>query len=220
MCGRHATFTPQSAIRALVRAANPAPNVAPSWNVAPSQQAFVVRRHPKTGERRLDLLTWGFLPHWAVDPKAGRKPINAKAETVAATPMFRTAFAHARCLAPVDAYYEWKPAAGGKQPYAFARRDEQPMMLAGLWDIWKASGVAAIRSFTIITTTANATARPIHDRMPVILEPESWSLWLGEAEGNPEKLLVPPDNGMLRVWPVSRRLNSPRNNDAGLLDPL
>ena len=203
-----------------MRAVNPVPNLAPSWNVTPGQEAMVVRRHPKSGERHLDLLTWGFLPHWAVDLKAERKPINARAETVAATPMFRDAFAHARCLVPADAYYEWQPGEGGKQPYAFARRDEQPMMLAGLWDIWKASGVEAIRSFTIITTAVNEAARPVHGRMPVVLERDNWPRWLGEAEGSPAQLLHPPAGSMLRAWPVSRRVNSPRHNDAALLDPL
>ncbi len=98
MCGRFASFTPPDAIARLVEAVNPVPNVAPSWNIAPSQQAMVVRRHPKTGERHLDLLTWGFVPHWAEDPKTEHKPINARAETVATSPMFRAAFAHSRCL--------------------------------------------------------------------------------------------------------------------------
>jgi putative SOS response-associated peptidase YedK len=220
MCGRYASVTPASALRALVRAVDPVPTVAPNWNVAPGRQAMVVRRHPKTGARHLDLLTWGFLPHWAVDPQAERKPINARAETVATSPMFRAAFAHGRGLVPADAYYEWKPGAGGKQPYAFARRDEQPIMLAGLWDIWQSAGRETIRSFTIITTAANAAAQPVHDRMPVVLEPDDWPLWLGEAEGSAATLLHPPADSVLRGWPVSRRVNSPRQNDAGLLEPL
>ena len=112
MCGRYASFTPPSAIRSLVRAVNLVPNAAPSWNVAPSQQAMVVRRHPKTGARHFDLLTWGFLLHWAVDPKAEPKQINARAEMLATTPMFRATFVHARCLVPADTYYEWKAGAG------------------------------------------------------------------------------------------------------------
>ncbi len=168
----------------MVKAVNPVPNVAPSWNIAPSQQAMAVRRHPKTGERHLDLLTWGFVPHWADDPNTERKPINARAETVATSPMFRAAFAHNRCLVPADAYYEWKAAPDGKQPYAFARQDGEPMMLAGLWDVWQGDGDARLRSFTLITTSANEIARPIHDRMPVIVEAGDWPLWLGDDEGD------------------------------------
>jgi putative SOS response-associated peptidase YedK len=217
MCGRYASFTPPSAIQALVRSVNPVPDVAPSWNVAPSQQAMVVRRHPETGARHLDLLTWGFLPHWAVDPKAERKPINARAETVASTRMFRAAFAHARCLVPADAYYEWRVTEGGKQPYAFARCDARPMMLAGVWDIWRGAERSVVRSFAILTTMANATARAVHDRMPVVLEAEDWPRWLGEAEGDPAALLHPPADAVLRGWPIGRRVNSPQQNDAGLL---
>jgi putative SOS response-associated peptidase YedK len=106
---------------------------------------------------------------------------------------------------PTDAYYGWQVTEGGKQPYAFARCDAQPMMLAGLWDL----GIGP-RGDQVFTTTANATARAVHDRMPVILEPDNWPLWLGEAEGYPAKLLHPPADAVLRAWPVSRRVNSPR----------
>lgn len=220
MCGRFASTTPAAAIARMVKAVNPVPNVAPSWNIAPSQQAMAVRRHPKTGERHLDLLTWGFVPHWAEDPKTERKPINARAKTVSTTPMFRAAFAHNRCLVPADAYYEWQVLPDGKHPYAFARRDEAPMMLAGLWDIWTGKDGEKLRSFTLITTEANGVARPIHDRMPVTVEAEDWPLWLGEAEGDARVLLRPGDETILKAWPVSRRVNSPRNNDAQLLDVL
>jgi len=219
MCGRFASYTPPEAIAQMVKAMNPVPNVAPSWNIAPSQQAMAVRRHPKTGERHLDLLTWGFVPHWADDPKAERKPINARAETVATTPMFRAAFAHNRCLVPADAYYEWQVTDGGKHPYAFARKDGAPMLLAGLWDVWQGENGTRMRSFTLITTTANATARPIHDRMPAIVEAGDWPLWLGDVEGD-AKTLLRPAGDVLHCWPVSRRVNSPANNDADLLSKV
>ena len=193
--------------------------MAPNWNVTPSQQALVVRRHPKTGERHLDLLTWGFVPHWADAPKAGHKPINARAETVATSPMFRAAFAHSRCLVPADAYYEWQAGPDGKHPYAFARRDGAPMMFAGIWDIWHDEGGARLRTFAILTTDANALAHPVHDRMPVIVEPDGWPLWLGDVEGDPKTLLHPAGD-VLRCWPVSQRVNSPTNNDAALLEPI
>lgn len=216
MCGRYASTTPPEAIARLVKAVAPVPNVAPSWNIAPSQEAMAARRNPKTGEHHLDLLTWGFVPHWADDPNAGRKPINARAETVATSPMFRAAFAHSRCLVPADAYYEWQAAPDGKHPYAFARRDGRPMMFAGIWDIWQGEDGTRLRSFAILTTNANNTARPIHDRMPVIIEPEDWPLWLDDVKGDAKGLLHPAGD-VLRCWPVSRRVNSLANNDAGLL---
>ena len=218
MCGRFVSITPPEAIARMVKAVTPVPNMAPSWNIAPSQQAMAVRRHPKTGERHLDLLTWGFVPHWADDLKTERKPINARAETVVSSPMFRAAFAHNRCLVPADAYYEWQATPDGKQPYAFARQDGVPMMLAGLWDVWQGAAGASLRSFTLITTSANDTARPIHDRMPVILEAGDWPLWLGDDEGEPGALLRPAGDEILKARPVSRRVNSPANNDAQLME--
>ena len=112
------------------RTVNALPNVAPSWNIAPSQDAMVVRRHPETGERHLDLLPWGLVPHWSKDPPKTKHPINARAETVATSGMFRRAFAQRRCLVPADAFYEWKATEGGKQPFAIVRQDGQPMAFA------------------------------------------------------------------------------------------
>jgi putative SOS response-associated peptidase YedK len=125
-----------------------------------------------------------------------------------------------RCLVPADAYYEWQAVPGGKQPYAFARQDGAPMMLAGLWDVWQGADGARLRSFTLITTAANDIARPIHDRMPVIVEAEGWPLWLGEEDGDAGALLRPAGAAILKAWPVSRRVNSPANNDAQLLDEM
>jgi putative SOS response-associated peptidase YedK len=199
---------------------NPLPNVAPSWNVAPTQGALVVRRHPETGERRLDLLTWGLVPHWTKDLEAARKPINARAETVATSDMFRAALAERRCLVPAGAFYEWKAMPGGKQPYAIARQDGAPLAFAGLWDGWRGLDGTVLRTFAIITTPANAIMATLHDRMPAILEPEDWPAWLGEVEGDPVALLRPAADTVLRLWPISRAVNNVRNNGASLLDPI
>lgn len=131
------------------------------------------------------------MPRWADDLRTERKPINARAETVATTPMFRAAFVHNRCLISDDAYYEWRILSDGKHPYAFARRDGVSMMSAGLWDIWKGADGEKLRSFTLITTESNVIPRPIHDHMPVIVESEKWPLWLGEAKGDARALLPP-----------------------------
>ena len=191
MCGRFASTLAPDAIRALFRTGGPVPNLAPSWNVAPTQDAMVVRRHPATGERRLDLLRWGLIPSWTKDLKAARKPINARSETAGSSGMFKAALGARRCLVPVDAFYEWRTVPDGKQPYAIARRDGTPLAFAGLWEGWRSGDGEVIRSFAILTTSANATMAQLHERMPVILEPDAWPAWLGEADTDPLALMRP-----------------------------
>lgn len=220
MCGRYAAFLPAEAIARLFHTSNPLPNAAPSWNVAPTQSAMVVRRHPETGERHLDLLQWGLLPSWTKDPAKAQRPINARSETIAASGLFRGAFKARRCIVPADAFYEWQAVERGKQPYAIARTDGQPMAFAGLWEGFRWPDGSIARTFTIATTSANADVRTLHERMPVILEPADWAVWLGEAEGDAGGLLHPSMAGTLRYWPVSKRVNTPRNNSADLLDPV
>ncbi len=219
MCGRYASFLPVEALRGLFATVNAPVNAPPSWNVAPTQDALVVRLHPQTGERHLDLLRWGLLPYWAKDPKAVRQPFNARAETLATAPMFRDAFARRRCLVPADLFYEWQTVDGARQPLAIARTDLQPMALGGLWEGWRAADGTIVRSFTIITTAANETLRPIHERMPLILEPADWPMWLGEAPGDPAELLRPAVAD-LTFWRVAPLVNNVRNNDARLIEPV
>jgi putative SOS response-associated peptidase YedK len=220
MCGRYASFLPAEAMRRTFRTVNPLPNLDPSWNVAPTSFAPIVRRHPETGERHLDLLQWGLLPYFTKDPVHARRPINARAETVAKSGMFRRAFELRRAIVPADTFYEWRVVANGKQPYAIARHDGQPMAFAGLWEGFRWPDGTVTRSFAIITTAANAEIAELHDRMPVILEPADWPVWLGEALGDPGSLLHAPADGTLRTWPVDRRVNSPKNNGPELLEPI
>ena len=221
MCGRFASALPPEMIARIFRTRGVLPNAGPSWNIAPSNQAMVVRRHPEAGERRLDLLTWGFLPHWTKDLRNSRQPINARAETVATSRMFRDAFARRRGLVPADAFYEWQKRDGApKQPYAIARADGRPLALAGIWEGWRGPGHEIIRSFAIIVTEANAEMAPIHDRMPVIIEEADWPAWLGETEADATELLRPAAAGVLRIWPVSTRVNRPANNDEQVLEPV
>ena len=135
--------------------------------------------------------------------------------------MFRDAFASRRCLVPAAAFYEWQAVPGDpKQPYAIAKADGSPMAFAGLWEGWRGPEGQIERTFAIITTNANEDVAALHDRMPVILEPEHWPLWLGEADGDPATLLLPVSRGVLRIWPVSRNVNRPANNGPELLEPI
>jgi putative SOS response-associated peptidase YedK len=220
MCRRYASFLPAEAMRRTFRTVNPLPHLDPSWNVPPMSFAPIVRRHPETGERHLDLLQWSLLPYFTKDPVHARRPINARAEAVAKSGMFRRAFELRRAIVPADTFYEWRVVANGKQPYAIARHDGQPMAFAGLWEGFRWPDGTVTRSFAIITTAANAEIAELHDRMPVILEPADWPVWLGEAAGDPGSLLHPPADGTLRTWPVDRRVNSPKNNDPELLEPI
>ncbi len=134
MCGRYASLLPAEALRRIFRTVNLLPNIEPSWNVAPTQSAPVVRGHPEIGERHLDLLKWGLLHYCTKEPVRAQRPINARAETVSKSGMFRRAFEQRRAIVPADAFYEWKVVANGKQPYAIARQDGQPTAFAGLWE--------------------------------------------------------------------------------------
>jgi putative SOS response-associated peptidase YedK len=220
MCGRFASFLPPEAVARLFHTVSPVPNFPPNWNLAPTDDAMVVRRHPETGERHLDLLKWGLLPYFTKDPALARRPINARAETVASSGMFKAAFARRRCLVPADAFYEWQVIDGGKQPYAVARVDGQPMAFAGIWDGFRSPDGTVTRSFAIITTGANARLAAIHERMPVVLEPQDWPTWLGETECDPAPLLRASAEDVLKVWPVGRQVNSVRNNGAELLESI
>ena len=190
------------------------------WNGAPSQEFLVIRQNHQTSERSLDLLKWGLIPYWNKDPKGGRKPINAKAETVATLLTFRDAYARRRCILPVDGFFEWRAAEGGKQPYAIAMKHDLPFGIAGIWENWKdpASG-EWIRTFAVLTVPANDLVAQIHDRMPAILKPENYDRWLG-IEPDPRELLVSYPAEPMRMWPISKRVNTPKNDDAALLDPV
>jgi putative SOS response-associated peptidase YedK len=219
VCGRFASHRPIDEIRAIFGTANAPPNVAPTWNMAPTRLAPVVRRHPESGQRHLDLLRWGLLPHWAKDPKNIRQPINARGETAATSPMFRDALVRRRCIVPADAFYERQDLDGGKLPHAVARADRAMLALAGLWEGWRGPGGEVVRSFVVLTTEAAPALRFLRERMPVVLEPEDWPLWLGETDG-PFPDLLRPSEAPLLVWPVSTRVNNVKNDDPSLLAPL
>lgn len=220
MCGRYAAFLPAEAIARIFGTVNPLPKIAPTWNMAPSRPAPVVRRHPETGQRHLDLLRWGLLPHFAKDRAGARKPINCRAETVATSAMFRGAFARRRCLVPAAAFYEWQPVPGGKQPCAIARADGEPLALGAIWESWTAPDGNIERSFAILTTAPNAEMAKLHNRMPLVLERADWPAWLGEVDADPIALARPAPDATLRTWPVSTAVNAVRNDGPELLEPV
>jgi putative SOS response-associated peptidase YedK len=177
----------------------------------PSQELLVIRRNHKTGEVSLDPLRWDLIPYWRKNRAGGRKPINAKYETVRDLPTFCDAYRVCRCIVPVDGFFEWKAIKGqkAKQPYAIAMKAGAPFGIAGIWENWKepASG-----EFAIITTDSNEFVADIHHRKPVILAPADYACWLGE-EPDPRDLMRPFPADLMRMWPIATRVNKAENDD-------
>jgi putative SOS response-associated peptidase YedK len=221
MCGRYLLRRDLTQVSKDFDALDVPPNYPPSYNIAPTQDAPVLRRHPQTGQRHLGILRWGLVPRWAKDASGAAKLMNARAEGVAEKPSFREAFVKRRCLIPADGFYEWRQEGTRKQPYAVALRDGALMALAGLWEGWQQPDGIWLRTFTIITTEANAKQALVHHRMPVILPREAWATWLGEEPATAPELLAllkPSPAEALACWPVSARVGKFSENDAGLID--
>ena len=197
------------------------PAISPRYNVAPSQEVAAVR--VETGARHLALLRWGLIPHWADDPKIGHKMINARGETVHRLPSFRGAFRKRRCIIPAGGFFEWLQKGKEKQPYYIYRQDGAPLALAGLWEHWHDEGQRRdMETCSIITTAANTLVGRLHNRMPVILEPEDFRLWLDPEEEAPEKLLPllhPAEEDVLEMYPVSSFVNKPQNEGDKCIEP-
>jgi putative SOS response-associated peptidase YedK len=217
MCGRFTLKAPAREVADLFAMAE-APDLTPRYNVAPTQQVLAVRAGA-TG-REFARLRWGLVPHWATDAKIGGSLINARAETVAEKPAFRTAFARRRCLIPADGFFEWQKAGTKKLPFWFHLRDGKPFAFAGLWEKW-GGPEDPLESCAIITTQANDLVRPYHERMPVILDPACFDSWLSASAAGPElrEWLRPFDPARMIATPVSARVNSPRNDDPACLTP-
>ena len=218
MCGRYASFLPPEALARLFRTVDPLPNLQPTWNMAPTLGAPVIRLNG--GDRHLDVLKWGLIPCFTKDLKQARKPINARSETVATSGMFKAAFAERPCLVPAPAYYEWRTDRDRKVPFAVARRDGNPVVFAGIWEKWVSPEGEQFLSFATITTVANQQLSVIQDRMPVILEEKDWSVWLRETDGDVKALLNPAGEDVLKFWPVDRKVGNVRNDGPNLLEPV
>jgi putative SOS response-associated peptidase YedK len=188
----------------------------PRFNIAPTQPVPVIRQHPKEAVRQLSVMKWGLIPHWAKDPSISMSTINAKSETAATKPAFRDPLKFRRCLIPADGFYEWKRTVKAKQPFCFEIKDGELFAFAGLWDGWKDASGNWIKTCSILTTTPNVLTATVHDRMPVILDPESYDLWLAPGMQNVaaiSELLKPYDASRMQLYPVSSRVNHVTNDD-------
>lgn len=193
----------------------------PRYNGAPSQDFWVIRQHPETRAYHSSRLVWGLIPYWVKEADGGRKPINARSETVAKLPSFRAAYAKRRCLVPIQNFFEWRRAKPPKRPYAIGMKTGAPFAIAGIWENWQHPETGEyVRTFCLLTCPANELIGTIHDRMPVIIPPSAYQRWLSPLEADPHDLLMPYPAEDMAMWPISTRVNSPRNDDASILDPL
>ncbi len=213
MCGRFSQ-TQSAATLAEVFALAQVPDLPPRYNFAPTQAVpAVLQTDPSL--RQFKTLRWGLIPAWAKDIAIGARLINARAETVAEKPSFRSAFAQRRCLVLADGFYEWQRLERQKQPYYFRLSDGGPFAFAGLWERWHSPSGEVLESCTILTTEPNDLLRPIHNRMPVILQPDDYDLWLDPHLRQPERLLSllhPYSPEAMTAYPVSTRVNNPAND--------
>lgn len=216
MCGRFVLFTPTHQLAALCGYRERVGGMVPRYNIAPSQPVLNFER--RLGGHAFESFCWGFVPSWA--PDRSRPHINARSERVANAPAFRQAFARHRSLIFADGFYEWRR--GDKQPFFVHRADRQPMALAGIFEDW-GEGEKRYTGCAILTTAANRTLQPVHDRMPVVLEPEHWETWLDPALRDPRSLLpllAPMPDELTALYPISRAVNDPKNDSPQLLQPL
>jgi putative SOS response-associated peptidase YedK len=222
MCGRYSLKTPVEHLSEKFQFPEVNP-LKPRYNIAPSQVVAVVRLLPDDRERKLAMLRWGLIPAWAKEPAKARQPINAKSETVAELPTFRVAFRKRRCLIPADGFYEWKQEGGRKQPVYICMKDREPFAFAGLWERWEKPDQEPIDSCVLLTTEPNEQLAQVHNRMPVILDPKDYDLWLDPDVQQPDKLLSllrPYLSEPMTYFPVNLRVNNPRHDDPLCLEPL
>ena len=221
MCGRYRLSRRKQMIEEYFETENEV-DWEPRYNIAPSQPVGIIRQDPSKPERHFSLARWGLIPSWATDASIGFKTINARAETVADKPAFRDAFVSRRCLLPADGFFEWSRRGKEKQPFHFGMQDDSLFAFAGLWDRWKDPSGTVIESCTILTTTPNSLLVDVHDRMPVILRPDNYDLWLDPGFKDVKALaevLAPFDAAKMRSFPVSTRINAVANDDPDCVVP-
>lgn len=222
MCGRYTLSTPTDLLSDLYELETEV-EAEPRFNIAPTQEAPVVRMSADTRARRLDLLRWGLVPFWAKDPSIGNRMINARSETVAEKPAYRVSLRKRRCLVLADGFYEWQATGGPKQPFFFHRQDGDPFAMAGLWDRWEKGEAGPLETFTILTTSPNEVVAPIHKRMPVILQPEDYDRWLDPSLEDLDSLLPllePASDTLLEAVAVSTYVNNPAHEGPDCIEPI
>lgn len=218
MCGRFTlTVTPEE-LADLFDLPAPPEQLAMRYNIAPTQPVGVVRLSPRTGDREWALTVWGLIPSWSKDPSIGARMINARAETVDEKPSFRAAFKRRRCIIPASGFYEWQKTNGAKQPYYITSATGDILGFAGLWEGWSGPDGEELESCTILTTDPNEAVSKLHNRMPVILATEDYDEWLGKpGDATPAQLsqlkhlFRPYPDNLMKLYPVSTYVNSPRN---------
>jgi putative SOS response-associated peptidase YedK len=222
MCGRFTQQRPASELAEIFSAEPLVDDPGPRYNVAPTDEALVVVQREE--RRAITAYRWGLIPHWAESAKVGSRMFNARAETLTSSPAFRDALRRKRCLVPIESFYEWRREGSVRQPYAIARADGRPLVLAGLWSGWRDPATDTVRrTFTIVTSRPNRTMAEIHDRMPVVLDYTDWAAWLDPAPAEPGRLLAmlePRDEPDLVLRAVSRLVNDVRNDGPELVVPL
>ncbi len=219
MCGRYVIISAPEALRRLFGYADQ-PNFPPRFNVAPTQAVPIVRQF--AGQRRFALVRWGLIPSWVKDPRAFSLLINARGESVNDKPAFRAAMRRRRCLFPADGFYEWKQDGARKRPHLARMKSGGPLAFAGLWETWTGPNGEEQESAAIITTQANRTCAAIHDRMPAIIEPAAFDLWLDSDKVDAQTaaaLIVPAREGLLEVIEVSPAVNRVANDSPALIEP-
>ena len=216
MCGRYRLSRRKQIIEEHFDSVSEDEAWSPRYNIAPTQPIPVIRQNPKEAVRELSLVRWGLIPSWAKDASGASRMINARSETASSKPAFRDSLTSRRCLIPADGFYEWARTVKSKQPYCFEVNDGELFAFAGLWDRWKDPSGNWIKTCSILTTTPNAVTSAVHDRMPVILDPDSYDLWLDpemKDVGAASDLLKPYDARLMRSYPVSSRVNHVANDD-------
>lgn len=193
------------------------------FNIVPSESIAVVRVNPATGEWELVRLRWGLVPSWAKDLKIGAKMINARSETVAEKPAFRSALKKRRCLVLMDGFYEWQRDVEPSQPWYFCMKDRSVFAIAGLWETWTGPDGKAVETCAMLTTGPNELMQPVHHRLPVIVAPADYGLWLNPGVTDPAalaRLYAPYPADRMDAWKVSRLVNRPGNSDPKLIEPV
>lgn len=222
MCGRFRQTRSQKQLAEHFQAEGDV-DVAPRFNIAPTQLVLTVRQVINAPSRLLSSMRWGLIPAWAKDLSIGNTTVNARSETVTTTLSFSEAIRSRRCLIPADGFYEWKKMGKTRQPYCFEVGDGELFALAGLWDEWKNPAGGTIQSCTVLTTTPNTLLAAIHDRMPVIVSPDKYDLWLNPVVQDftdVREILKPYDPSLMRNYPVNLKLNNVQNDDADSAAPI